>query len=52
MRYPMWLFLFVFIVPPFALHAVLAGKASVIDTPSVVITAAATVSQTPIVHHF
>ncbi|WP_158541546.1 hypothetical protein [Pelagibacterium lacus] len=27
MRYPLWAFLFVFVVPPFALHAVLAGKA-------------------------
>ncbi len=27
MRYPLWAFLFVFLLPPFALHATLAGKA-------------------------
>lgn len=27
MRYPLWAFLFVFLLPPFALHAALAGKA-------------------------
>ncbi|HWJ87264.1 MAG TPA: hypothetical protein VNS12_04260 [Pelagibacterium sp.] len=50
MRYPLWLFLFVFIVPPFALHAVLAGKASFIDAPAVAITA--TVTPDPLVHQF
>ncbi|WP_417580675.1 hypothetical protein [Pelagibacterium sp.] len=29
MRYPLWAFLFVFLLPPFALHAALAGKAGI-----------------------
>lgn len=27
MRYPLWAFLFVFLLPPFTLHAALAGHA-------------------------
>ena len=27
MRYPLWAFLFAFVLPPFALHAALVGKA-------------------------
>lgn len=27
MRYPLWAFLFVFLMPPFAVHAALTGKA-------------------------
>lgn len=29
MRYPIWMFLFVFVMPPFAAHALLTGKARV-----------------------
>lgn len=29
MRYPLWAFLFVFMLPPFALHALLTGKATI-----------------------
>ena len=28
MRYPLWAFLFIFIMPPFAVHALLSDKAS------------------------
>lgn len=34
MRYPLWAFLFVFMLPPFAAHALLTGGARV-DTASV-----------------
>ncbi|GGF23178.1 hypothetical protein GCM10011321_13200 [Youhaiella tibetensis] len=29
MRYPLWAFLFLFMLPPFAVHALLTGKAEV-----------------------
>ncbi len=29
MRYPLWMFLFVFVMPPFAAHALLTGKARI-----------------------
>jgi hypothetical protein len=29
MRYPLWAFLFVFVIPPFTAHALLAGGARV-----------------------
>ncbi|UYQ71200.1 hypothetical protein OF122_14250 [Pelagibacterium flavum] len=34
MRYPLWAFLFVFLLPPFALHAALAGKAGFEPRPA------------------
>lgn len=33
MRYPIWMFLFVFVIPPFTLHAVLVGKAGFAPRP-------------------
>jgi hypothetical protein len=33
MRYPLWAFFFVFVLPPFTAHALLVGKANV--TPAV-----------------
>lgn len=33
MRYPLWAFLFVFLMPPFAVHAALAGKAGFEERP-------------------
>lgn len=32
MRYPLWTFFFVFIMPPFAAHALLTGQASIMTT--------------------
>lgn len=32
MRYPIWMFLFAFVIPPFSAHALLVGKAR-IDPP-------------------
>ncbi|MBJ3786483.1 hypothetical protein [Devosia sediminis] len=29
MRYPIWAFFFVLVMPPFAVHALLAGKARI-----------------------
>jgi hypothetical protein len=29
MRYPLWAFFFVFVIPPFTAHALLVGKAEV-----------------------
>lgn len=43
MRYPLFLFVFVFVIPPFAVHALLTGKA-VIDSKPV---ASTTLSATP-----
>ncbi len=34
MRYPLVLFLFVFVVPPFALHALLTGRAALDSRPA------------------
>lgn len=33
MRYPLWAFLFVFVLPPFAAHAALSGRAAFIGKP-------------------
>lgn len=29
MRYPIWMFMFAFVMPPFAAHALLTGKAQI-----------------------
>lgn len=34
MRYPLWVFLFIFVLPPFTLHAALSGKARFIERPA------------------
>jgi len=33
MRYPLWAFLFLFLLPPFAAHALLTGNARLDDVP-------------------
>jgi hypothetical protein len=33
MRYPLWAFFFVLVLPPFAAHALLAGKARMVTPP-------------------
>lgn len=42
MRYPLWAFLVIFLVPPFALHATLVGKAGFVTAPTVQVEVRAT----------
>jgi hypothetical protein len=39
MRYPLWAFFFVLVLPPFAAHALLTGKAQMTPRPQFGVTA-------------
>lgn len=45
MRYPLWLFIFIFVLPPFAAHALLTGKAEIEPRQHVAEQAV------PVIHH-
>ena len=40
MRYPLWAFFFILILPPFTIHALLTGKAELSAAPSAPLAAA------------
>jgi len=47
MRYPIWMFMFVFVIPPFALHAWATGQAKFDTLERRVLVSEHIISETP-----
>ena len=52
MRYPLILFLFVFVIPPFIAHALLTGRAAVATSPGNLLEAQVATSDTTRIHNW